>query len=115
MKPQSAKAKGRNLQKWTRDLILETFGLSAPDVRSTSMGASGVDILLSTHAATKCPLSIECKNLAKIAVYQHYEQASTNAESTPGLEPVVIMKQNHSKPLVVVDAEYFFRLLAERK
>ena len=51
MKPQSAKAKGRNLQKWVRDLLLENFPtLEADDVRSTSMGAGGEDVQLSPAA-----------------------------------------------------------------
>ena len=28
-----------------------------------------------------------------------------------GISPVVIVKQNHSKPLAVIDAEYFVTLL----
>ena len=44
IKTQSAKAKGRNLQKHVRDVILKVFGLEEGDVESCSMGASGVDI-----------------------------------------------------------------------
>jgi len=47
LKPQSAKAKGRKLQQWVRDQILQRFPtLSTDDVRSTSMGASGEDVQL---------------------------------------------------------------------
>ena len=45
MKTSSAKAKGRNLQKWVRDIILESFpGLEPDDVRSITMGDSGEDM-----------------------------------------------------------------------
>jgi hypothetical protein len=83
-------------------------GLSDRDVRSTSMGATGVDVQLSTRGAEVVPYSIECKNHEKIAVYGWYEQAVENAE---GLEPLVILKSNNKKPLAVVDAEHFFGLI----
>ncbi len=64
MRTSSAKAKGRRLQQKVRDLILETFSeLEEDDVRSTSMGASGEDVLLSPLARKKFPFSVECKNV----------------------------------------------------
>ena len=46
----------------TRDIILSTFTDLAPDdVRSTSMGSSGVDIQLSPAAAAVFPYSVECR------------------------------------------------------
>ena len=48
MKPRSAKNKGKRLQNQVRDLILEKFQqLEEDDVRSTTMGDSGEDVLLS--------------------------------------------------------------------
>ena len=44
-----------------------------------------------------------------MAVYSFYSQAKDNCPE--GREPVVIVKQNHSKPLAVIDAEYFVTLL----
>ena len=41
MKVQSAKAKGRNLQKWTRERLIEELEIHEEDVESRSMGASG--------------------------------------------------------------------------
>ena len=111
MKPSSAKSKGRHLQKWVRDLILAKFDLEHDDVRSVSMGVSGEDLLLSPAARRKLPISLECKSRAAISVYGYYEQAKTNAG---GHEPVVVIKQNRSSPLVVVDAEYFFDLLRSK-
>lgn len=109
MKTSSAKAKGRNLQKWARDKILENFpSLTENDVRSTSMGASGEDILFSEAAVSTLGINVECKSRAAINVYSMYEQA---AKESKGTEPVLFIKQNHSKPLVVVDAEYFLELL----
>lgn len=105
---QSAKAKGRRLQQAVRDAILEAFsGLESDDVRSTSMGAGGEDVLLSPAARKLFPYTIECKNLAKIAVYNYYVQATGHND----YEPLVVIKQNRSKPLAVVDFEHFMELV----
>jgi hypothetical protein len=105
---QSAKAKGRRLQQAVRDAILDAFsGLESDDVRSTSMGAGGEDVLLSPAARKLFPYTIECKNLAKIAVYNYYVQATGHND----YEPLVVIKQNRSKPLAVVDFEHFMELV----
>ena len=109
MKTSSAKAKGRNLQQWVAELIRTKFNLEEDDVRSTSMGAGGEDILLSPLAARRTGISVECKSRNRVAVYGFYEQAQTNCPAER--EPVVVVKQNRAKPLVVVDAEYFFTIL----
>ena len=109
MKTSSAKAKGRTFQQWVRDQIIGVFHLESDDVRSTSMGANGEDILLSPTARGRTGISIECKSRDRIAVYGYYDQAKENAEGKG--EPVLFIKQNRSKPLVVTDAEYFLKLL----
>lgn len=107
MKTQSAKAKGRLLQQWVRDLILRLSPTLEPDdCKSTSMGASGEDVQLSPAARKLWPFSIECKSRKAIAVYKDYEQAKSNCPKSA--EPLVVIKQNRSKPLVIVDAEWFF-------
>lgn len=108
--PQSRKAKGRRLQQWVRDFILGLFPdrFTEDDVRSTSMGAGGEDVLLSSFVREVLPYSIECKNVEKLNVWRSYEQASENCGDC--WEPVVVIKRNHQKPLVVIDAEYFFNL-----
>ena len=110
MKPASSKAKGRKLQQWVRDMIIDMCPtLEEDDVRSTSMGASGEDIQLSPAARKLVPVSIECKSYKTIAAYGWYGQAIANCPK--GSEPIVVMKQDRAKPLVIVDAEYFFRML----
>ncbi len=111
MKTQSKKTKGRNLQKWVRDYILKAFPKLQPDdVRSTSMGAGGEDIQLSPAARKLFPYSVECKSLKAIAVYKYYEQAQANCGN---YEPLVVIKGNRKKPLVLIDAEYFFNCLVK--
>lgn len=109
------KSKGRNLQKYVRDKILEYFpDLKPDDVRSCSMGGFGEDIQLSTKAREFLPYSFECKSNAKIAVYKFYAQAVHNAKD---YEPIVVIKQNHSEPLAIIDLDALLDLikLSERK
>lgn len=114
MTPQSAKAKGRALQQWVRDLILRLgFNLTERDVKSTSMGAGGEDVLLSEAAVKQFPLSIECKNLAKFAGYRHLEQAQSNCPKD--CQPIAVIRANRKTPIVLVDAEYFFTLVKGTK
>ena len=73
------------------------------------MGASGEDVQLSPLARSMFGYTVECKNRAAIAVYKDYEQAKTHGL----VEPLVILKQNNSKPLALVDAEHFFNLIVK--
>ncbi len=109
MKTASGKAKGRKLQQIVRDKILEAFPTLEPDdCRSTSMGASGEDIQLSPAARKLFPYSVEAKARASISVYAWYQQAKTNAPK--GMEPLLVIKQNYGKPLVVIDLDSFMEL-----
>ena len=103
----SSKAKGRLLQQYVRDKILDMFPflVKDTDVRSAIMGEQGEDIKLSPKARAILPVSIECKSLAKIAVYSHYEQAMKNAPK--GVEPLVVLKANRKKPLVLMDLDHY--------
>ena len=107
MKTSSAKAKGRNLQKKVRELLIEHLGVDPEDIESRSMGAGGEDLIMAKAARNLFPYSIECKNQEAVNVWKSYEQA---AENSGKYEPVVVIKRNKSKPLVVIDAEYFVSL-----
>lgn len=105
---QSAKAKARRLQQWTRDEVLKNSkDLDLSDVRSTSMGAGGEDIQLSSAARKQWPMSFECKAKKAFAFYKDYEQATTNCPE--GSEPVLVCKGDRKKPMAIVDAEWFFK------
>lgn len=107
IKVASAKAKARNLQKWVRDLLLSLAPtLEADDIKSTAMGSQGEDIQLSPAARKIFPVSIECKARKSLkTLYDMYAQAQSQGKG----EPVVVIKQDRSKPLAIVDAEYFFK------
>ena len=107
MKVQSAKAKGRNLQKWTRERLIEELEIHVEDIESRSMGASGEDLIMARSARQKFPYSIECKNQEKINIWESYKQANENSKD---YEPVVVLKRNKHKPLILVDATYFVEL-----
>jgi hypothetical protein len=114
IKTQSAKAKGRKLQQWVRNMILELIpSLEQDDVKSTSMGAGGEDVQLSPAARKKIPISLECKARKSIAVYSYYAQAEENCPT--GMEPVVIIKADRKKPLAIVDAEYFLKKMTNKR
>jgi len=111
MKPQSAKAKGRNLQKWVVNQLIETFDIHPEDIKSCSMGAGGEDVVMARAAREKFPYSVECKNVEKLNVWDAYDQAKANCGD---YEPIVIMKKNGKKPLVVMDAKSFIKLNKEK-
>lgn len=107
MKTSSAKAKGRRLQQWVRDQLIESLDVHPEDVESRSMGAQGEDVMLARAAREKFPFAIECKNVEKLNVWNAYDQAKVNSGD---YEPIVVMKKNGKKPLVVIDAEYFINM-----
>ena len=108
MKPSSAKAKGRALQDWTRKRLMEELDIHEDDIKTAVMGESGEDIKMARAAREKFPFSIECKNTERLNVYEAYEQA---CENSGDYEPLVVMKKNRKKPLVVIDAEAFINLI----
>ena len=56
MKTSSAKAKGRNLQKWVRQMLIEMLDVHPEDIESRSMGAGGEDLIMA-RAADKSSLT----------------------------------------------------------
>ena len=107
MRTQSAKAKGRRLQQWIRDLLIEKLEVHPEDIESRSMGAGGEDLIMARAARKKFPYSIECKNQEKVNIWDAYDQAQENSGD---YEPIVVLKRNNTKPLVLIDADYFVRL-----
>ena len=107
MKTQSAKSKGRRLQQWFRDLLIEKLEVHPEDIESRSMGAGGEDLIMARSARKKFPYSIECKNQEKVNIWDAYKQAEENSKN---YEPIVILKRNNTKPLVLIDADYFVNL-----
>jgi hypothetical protein len=114
MKPSSAKAKGRKLQQYVRDTILDRYPeLHPDDVRSTGMGQGGEDVQLSPAARLVIPCTVECKAVARVAAARYYDQAAEHAKGTH-YEPIAVFRENHGKALAIVDWEYLLHLLRIR-
>jgi hypothetical protein len=109
MKPQSAKAKGRRLQQKVVADILEAFpSLTEDDVRSTSMGAGGEDVLLSSAAQELFPYSVEAKNQERVNVWSAIAQARANCHART---PLVVFKKNGEHPMAIVPWSHFVSLV----
>lgn len=67
-------------------------------MRSTSMGASGEDLLLSPAARKLIPFAHEMGNQERINIWEKIAQAETHAEKAgPGVSPLVVFRRNHSR------------------
>ena len=110
MKTQAKKAKGRRLQQQFMQLLIEKLNIDPEDIESRSMGAGGEDLIMSKAARNKFPYSIECKNQERMNIWSAWDQANNNK----GIyEPLVVIKKNGVKPLVVLDAENFLDMIKE--
>ncbi len=112
MTTSSAKAKGRRFQQFVCKALLEIgkeYGLEADDIKSTSMGVSGRDVLLSP-AAVKVfgRLDVECKNVEKLVVSTTFYEHS--AKYPDGLA-VLAHTKNHREPLITLHLKDFMTLL----
>lgn len=113
---QSAKSKGRNLQKWTAGKIAELLGIPyGPDelIASRPMGQSGTDIVLKGEAAEKFKWSVECKCQESWSIPAWIEQARKNQGTDT--DWLLVVKRSRIAPVVVMDAEVFFNLQAQLK
>ena len=107
MKTSSAKAKGRRLQDWVKNKLIQYLFLPGDTdlINTAIMGEGGADVKLTSVIQHKFPYAIECKNQEKYkGIYSILDQAKTHDKN---LEPIAFIKMNSKKPLVVVDAEHF--------
>jgi len=110
MRTSSRKAKGRRLQDWTVAQLKSLFDLTDDDVRPAIMGEKGEDVKLSTRARKLIPYTFECKNQEIFkTLYSIYNQAKSNA--VKAIEPVVVLKMNRKRPMVLLDAQHFLELI----
>jgi len=106
MKTAVAKAKGRRLQQWIRDLLIVVLKSDDYNIQSRIMGCSGTDIEMSPEINKKFPYAVEAKNQERVNIWKSYDQALQNCGD---YEPLLIIKKNHRKPLAILDAEYFIK------
>jgi len=76
--------------------------LDPSDIESTTMGLSGVDIVL-TKAARDLfgPLAFECKNVEKLNAIGVFEEHHTRY-AAKGMVPIMVHSRNHIEPLVTM-------------
>jgi hypothetical protein len=110
MKTKSRKAKGRYLQNIVRDRIVKLYPvLGKDDIRTSLMSEGGADVKLMSQTARKLfPYSIECKNREDFkTIYSYFRQAQRHSN----MEPLLCIKMNREKSLVVINMEHLFELL----
>ena len=113
MKTKSAKAKGRKLQQWVTQEISSITGIKAGkdcDIESRTMGISGPDIILRNAAWEMFPFSVECKNQERLNIREAIKQAKDN--EIKGTNWLLVTKRNRECPIVHLDAEVFFEIMA---
>ena len=96
-----------------REKLITKLGLHVDTdlIKTAVMGESGADVKLIGKLKDSFPFSIECKNQEKYkGVYGALDQATTHSK----MEPLLVIKMNHRKPIVVLDAEYFLEVYFER-
>lgn len=114
MKPQSAKAKGRSFQQAIRDRLLSAFpALDPSDILSTSMGSQGSDLKLSAAAKVILPYAFECK--ARKSAKGLYDWMSQARSGGPTLTPIVVLKADREKPLVLITFDHFIDLIKPKE
>lgn len=105
----SSKQRGRLAQQYVRDAILAKFPqLTERDVKSTSMGASGVDVLLSEAAVKAFPYAIEVKNCEKLSIWAAMKQAEANR--TKDTQPLLVIKRNREDYIAILKFSDFMQL-----
>lgn len=107
----SRKAKARRLQNWVAKKISDLLGIPCgkdKDIQGREMGQSGTDVKLYGNAFKLFPYSVECKAQEYLAIPTWIRQTKENM--VEGTDWLLICKRNREEPIVVLDAEAFFRL-----
>jgi len=98
------------LQQYVARTLVALFPgqLEPDDVRSTSMGAAGDDVLLSPLAQRLIPFDIECKNVENLSIWAALRQAT----SRRGVRmPMVVAKRNRRPAVAVVPFGWLARIV----
>jgi len=106
------KEKAKRLQRWVARKIADLTGLTVEkdgDIESRQMGQTGADVRLSLKARERFPFSVECKNQETFSIPSWIKQAEANVY--PATEWLLIVSKNHWRPIAILDAESFFKLL----
>jgi len=111
MKQISRRREGKRLQNLVRSKILDTFDILRPtDVSVAKTGENGCDVKLSKIAKRILPYQFECKYQERLStLHRWFNQSRKHGR----LEPILVVKMNDKKPLLVMDLEHFFEIVKE--
>jgi hypothetical protein len=108
---QSAKSKGRELQKYIASRFSEITGIKCGKdclIQSREMGQSGTDVKVIGDALKVIPFSIEAKRQESWSVHSWIKQAKEN--QLPETDWLLFARRNRDKAVVFMEAETFFKL-----
>ena len=105
MKPQSARAKGKRLEREIASLIRRK-GL---DEKASRMPLSGADSMWKGDIRTRLPYSFEAKNQERIQLWDWWDQ--TRAQCPGGHQPILCISGNFRPILAVIDIDLLLNLL----
>lgn len=108
-KTRTNKQKGRRGQQEIVAMLLETFPeLEQDDIRSTPMGCTGEDIMLSPKAQKSLGgVQIEIKRRKTLSVANYITQADAHGQKAP----IVFMREDRGEWLTCIKSDYFLKLL----
>ena len=111
MKQISRRRKGKRLQNLVRSKILDTFDILRPtDVSVAKTGENGCDVKLSKIAKRILPYQFECKYQERLStLHRWFNQSRKHGR----LEPILVVKMNDKKQLLVMDLDHFFEIVKE--
>jgi hypothetical protein len=114
MRTSSRKAKGRRCAQEAAMIIASELHLPPEDVRVTSSGSTGEDILLSSRARAIFNFAIECKNVEKLNIWNAIHQARTHV-ANPTQIPMVVFRKNNEELQVSLPFETFMEIYAQSR
>ena len=108
-------AKGRSFQKKICELVKATFDdLTEDDIRTAVGAEAGVDIKLSRRGREIVGLSIECKNVKSLNVWEALKQAEAN--NYDDCCPAVVFHRSvagNKQSWIAVPVEHYFDMRKE--
>lgn len=111
MKTASAKAKGRRACQELQGILFGAFPeLGFNDIRVTSSGATGEDLLMSPLAEKIIPFAFEVKNQENVGLWSSIEQAKKHVKDYRKFWALAF-KRNHTPMYVCLELSIFVKLL----
>lgn len=109
----SAKQKGRKLQQAVRDAFRAAdLTLHPDDIKSTTMGSSGVDVQFSPAAKKVFPFDIECKQVERLQVVPTFLEHYGKYETDKSTIKLLVHSKNRTPVLVTLRFEDLMALIS---